>query len=347
MKLYLVDPHDKRLYKNGLFNKELDQNFIVWVRIKKLLLQKKIILDTIDLHPVTKADKIFFFDHDSFTFFNNKISPYLKLCLDNKISKSKLNLVITECPIIKPSSWSKNNHLYYGKIFTWDDSLVDNQKYFHYLWPQNLETNKIKEVPFNKKKLITLINARKTNYAKNELYSLRITAIKFFEKKYPYDFDLYGFGWDKSLNIKYAHSILNTGLYKVSSFILDYINSLRPIPSYMGKIKNKFSVLSRYKYCLCFENMENIDGYITEKIFDCFKARTVPIYLGASNILKYIPKETMIDFRDFNDFDRLYKYLLNISEKEYQSKINSIDKFLKDKFYEWDYKHLVKNIFLK
>ena len=285
MKLYLVDPHDTRLYKNGLFNPTFDPNFIIWVKIKKILLSKNILLDTIDLHPINKADKIFFFDHNKFTLFNSEISPYLRLCLESRISKNKLNLIITECPIIKPYSWIKNNHLYYGKVFTWNDSLVDNKKYFHYLWLQNFENKKPNKVPFKKKKLITLINARKTNYSEGELYSLRNSAIEYFQNKFPNNFDLFGVGWNKLLNIKFIYSILNGNFLKLPIFLTDFLKSLIPLRSYKGVIENKLEVLSKYKFCICFENMKNIDGYITEKIFFIFSKQIQNLYFESTSNL--------------------------------------------------------------
>src|SRR3990167_252070 len=105
MSLYLIDPHEKRLYKNGIFNTHLDPNFISLKKVRRTLLGKGILLDTIDLHPVEKADKIFFFDHQNFSIFTNTLSPYLKLCMEKRIPKKKLNLIIIECPIIKPESW--------------------------------------------------------------------------------------------------------------------------------------------------------------------------------------------------------------------------------------------------
>lgn len=347
MKLYLIDPYDGRFYKNNLFNQKLFPNLTVWIKIKKLLLTKKIILDTIDLHSVKDADKIFFFDHNNFSLSNNDLRPYLKICLKNNISKEKLNLVIIECPIIKPSNWIKKNHNYYEKIFTWNDALIDNKKYFHYLWLQNTKFYLNKEVPFNNKKFITLINARKTNYSSNELYSLRNYAIQFFEKNYPNDFDLYGVGWNKPLSLKFIFSALKGNFIKIPIFIKDYLDSFISHSSYRGEIEDKITILSQYKYCLCFENMKNIDGYITEKIFDCFKAKTIPIYFGAQNILKYIPKQSFIDYRDFNNFGKLSNYLSNISEKNYQNKIDSINLFLKSDFRKWDYQHFTKNIFFK
>ena len=72
-------------------------------------------------------------------------------------------------------------------------------------------------------------------------------------------------------------------------------------------------------------------GYITEKIFDCFKARSVPIYWGASDIEKYIPKDCFIDFRDFASYEDLLNFLTSIDEKRYNFYIDNIEKLLADK----------------
>lgn len=34
------------------------------------------------------------------------------------------------------------------------------------------------------------------------------------------------------------------------------------------------------KHYFCFENVRDLPGYITEKIFDCFFAEYIPIYWG-------------------------------------------------------------------
>ena len=41
-----------------------------------------------------------------------------------------LYLVILESAHIRPENWKKENHKYFKKIFIWDESWVDNKKYF-------------------------------------------------------------------------------------------------------------------------------------------------------------------------------------------------------------------------
>jgi len=346
MKLFLIDPLYKHFYKNGMFNLAIDPAFITSVNARNYLLKKGIILDTIDLHPLEKADKIFFLDHQDFSFFN-KFNPHLKSCLQKKIPKKKLNLIITECPVIKPETWSPKNHTFYDKIFTWDETIVDNKKYFFYYWVQNIESGKIPNIPFFKKKLLTLINAQKTNYLPNELYSLRIKAIRFFEKKHPSDFDLYGIGWGKPLKIKHIYSALKYKPHKIFSFVKDYFDSLRGFPSYKDQVADKISVLSKYKFSICFENMQGINGYVTEKIFDSFKAHCVPVYLGAKNIDQLVSPNTFIDFCRFANFDDLYRFMTNMDEKTYNQYLSNIDEFLKStRIKKWGPQSFCQKVYL-
>ena len=112
------------------------------------------------------------------------------------------------------------------------------------------------------------------------------------------DFDLYGRGWPTELK------------------------------SYRGPIARKSDVLKQYKFSICYENIKNIPGYITEKMFDCFRAGCVPVYWGASNVNDYIPKNCFIDRTQFASNEELYQYLKNMNAQEYEEYICAIKSFL-------------------
>lgn len=346
MKLFLIDPHDARLYNDGLFDINLDPNFILWRQVRDFVKKRGIQIATIDRYPLEEAERLYFLDHNFFSLQKKGVSPYLQKCIDEGIPKSKLSLAISECPIIKPESWDPENHSYYSRIYTWNDSLIDHKKYYPYRWMQNIN-GAIKDiVPFREKKLLTLINAHKTNYLPKELYSKRIEAIRFYQKYYPNDFDLYGIGWDQPLNIKFVYSVLKGNILKVPQFLRDYISSYQGYSAYKGSVEDKIETMSKYKFCLCFENMHKIDGYITEKIFDALKAGCVPIYLGAENIKKYVPAEAFVDFRDFSNFKKLTAFLQDMTEQQYQGYLHARYLFLKNDFKNWDYKHFSDDVFL-
>ena len=343
-KLYLIEPHYQHLYQNRCFDKK---KYPMNYKIRQLLKKKGVILDTVDLHDIRKADKIFFVDFNDFTFFDRRRSKYLDLCIKYNVPKKKLNLIIFECPVIKPYNWYKDNHKYFSKIFTWNDSVVDNKKYFHFFVPIPSDGIKTRTLTFASKKLLVLINMNKVNYFDHELYSLRRNAIRFFERHHKVEFDLYGVGWSKPLKLKFIYSILKGNTSKLPNFISDYLDNLKGFPSYRGEVKNKYKILSRYKYSLCFENMSDVDGNISEKIFDCFKAKCVPVYYGGKNIADYVPEDLFIDFRKFSNFEELYIYLKNITKKQYNQHIDRIKRFLISKqFKKWDYIHYCNDIFL-
>ena len=89
-----------------------------------------------------------------------------------------------------------------------------------------------------------------------------------------------------------------------------------------------------YKFSICFENAINLPGYITEKIFECFFAGCIPVYLGANNVEVHIPSNCFIDFRKFNNYDELYNFMSNMNDStilEYQTNIQN---FLNSKEYK-------------
>jgi hypothetical protein len=59
------------------------------------------------------------------------------------------------------------------------------------------------------------------------------------------------------------------------------------------EIKDKWEILSRFKYGIAYENF-NSKYYWSEKIVDCFLAFSMPIYVGTDNISDYFPEESYI-----------------------------------------------------
>lgn len=93
-------------------------------------------------------------------------------------------------------------------------------------------------------------------------------------------------------------------------------------------VDDKIKTISNYKFSLCFENT-SFPGFITEKIIDCFKAGTIPIYLGTPDITKFIPADTFIDMRKFKSMEKLLSFLLQIHYRYALELISNGRKFLK------------------
>jgi len=100
----------------------------------------------------------------------------------------------------------------------------------------------------------------------------------------------------------------------------------------------KLLKMNEFKFNLCFENCYDelwSNNYITEKIIDCFKAKTIPIYYGASNIELLIPNDLYIDYRDFKDINELNKYLKAFTKSQSESMTERAFEFVSNKFNFW------------
>lgn len=265
-------------------------------------------------------DMISSFDEmDAFLFLD---FPKLDTSYVQKAFKAKkpMYLVLFECEVIKPNNWDVNNHKFFDKVFTWNDDIVDNKKYIKINFSQTIP-NKINKDLTKKEKLCTLIAGNKKVNHSLELYSKRLDAIRWFEHYHPEDFDFYGIGWDEySHPNRYIRFLLRK--IKISTLLKTHYKT------YQGKVKSKKEVLEKYNFAICYENARDIPGYITEKIFDCFFAGCIPIYWGANNISKHIPKECFIDKRDFNTYAQLYNYMKSMTEEIYIQYLVHIEKFI-------------------
>ena len=289
----------------------------IYAKLKTFLKQRDICLNTYDIPTVKPPYRNI---HIDLPYPLPSSFPVWKIIL----SERKKNILLCyEPPIVNPFNYMKIFHHFFIKIYTCIDELVDNKKYFKFRFPKLSRGINTRPKKFKDKKFLTLINSNKLPFCPfkplsffgKELYSERIKAIEFFEQNTPEKFFLYGKGWNKPKKYNVKEKIL--GFKKYST--------------YKGEFVDKIELLSNFKYCLCFENLTNVNGYITEKIFDCFKARCVPIYWGAENIEKYIPKDCFIDFRDFKDFKKLLAFLDSIDETKYNSYIENIEMLLTDK----------------
>ena len=60
----------------------------------------------------------------------------------------------------------------------------------------------------------------------------------------------------------------------------------------------------------------DLEGWVTEKLFDCLRAGAVPVYLGAPDIERWVDSACFIDMRRFADYDELRTFLHGLSPAE-------------------------------
>lgn len=116
-------------------------------------------------------------------------------------------------------------------------------------------------------------------------------------------------------------------------------NYLKNVSCYHGK--ELLELFNEYKFVICFENSFE-DGYITEKIFNVFLAKSIPIYDGPSNIDDYLEKGSYLSFHDSELIKKIM--ILKEDKKKYLKIVNYCkisDNYDNEK---WDEKFIKKVI---
>ena len=132
---------------------------------------------------------------------------------------------------------------------------------------------------------------------------------------------------DKKFCLTINRSKLNTEINHLTN-LLELIDQVDNIELHTDIILNKscynspelLNIFSQYKFIICYEN-SYAPGYITEKIFNCFFAQTIPIYKGSPIIEQYINISSFIDARNINKAINLIKKL-NSNESTYNDYIS-------------------------
>jgi hypothetical protein len=234
----------------------------------------------------------------------------------NLLGRRNVKLVgflIMEPPVVAPRLYSALPELtrHFERVYVHNTegdgySLkgVDRTRLRSFKWPQpNLGVLYPYWSASERKNRIVVINGNHIPRSLHgELYSKRISAMASLARSN--NVDLYGRGWGKW----WSHR----------SMWPPYWFNYRTLMSiYRGACDSKYEVLSQYRFSLCFENMA-MEGYVTEKIFDCFYAGCVPLYLGAKNIQELIPSEAYVDCRQFSSWEALSAHVMNMSAQQFE-----------------------------
>lgn len=291
-------PFDETFCKDEIFNLSSvynrDNCLYPYVYVKEKLLSQGVELHTYDVGILKEYDKLILFNYNSLV--SDVIGTFFKK--EDKI------LYLFEPPPILPMMWSPDSLQKFkeqvGRIYTYAETLLDNQSFFKFNYPQSIPENQAaNKVNFSAQRpyLLTLIGSNHSTDYPGELYTLRRQLVKYFSMVTE-DFHIYGSHWE--------------------------------LPSYKGRCSNKLEVLRNYTYSLCIENYA-MPGYITEKIFDSFFAGTIPVYFGAPDVAKHIPSNSFIHLRDFNSMEAMVHRLQSMPTEEIAQYRRNIESFLSGK----------------
>lgn len=301
-----IDPSSKAYYEDSLFDEanqtlNRDDTLAPFIRLKKALEQQG--------REVHTADKL---------LHNGHLAEYYSLGVLENFREFRVRgnvilkaFIIFEPPVVDPHLYKALPELTasFERVYVHNTegdgySLreVDCSKLRKLYWPQPRKDVLIEFWARDERmRRIVMINGnhKPASFA-GELYGVRIEALAALAKIDAVD--LYGRGWDRW----WSRNSMWWPYWKCRGTLMSI---------YKGQCASKYEVLSRYSFALCFENM-SMKQYITEKIFDCLYAGTIPLYLGAKDITDLIPEDAYIDCRKYSSWEEMYDEIMCLSEDE-------------------------------
>jgi len=150
-------------------------------------------------------------DHDTLHAIIISNPVRVKEITQKNYPPKKLVTYLWEPPAVHAEQFRQSIYALSDIVFTWDDDLVDNKKFFKLTYPQ-LPSFIVEPLPFHQKKFCCIMAGNYRSHYAYELYSARRTTIRFFEKHAPDKLDLYGRCWGTNYKTykKYAPSKLTT-----------------------------------------------------------------------------------------------------------------------------------------
>jgi hypothetical protein len=233
-----------------------------------------------------------------------------------------------ECPIVEPRLFRALPRVsrHFRRVFSWSDS--DSLKRFtgadlrlhRFCWPQSFDDVHEEIWRNTDRKFLVMINGNKLpRLYCQELYTKRLEAVEFFSR--TGEIDLYGKGWDGP-SVRVGRTWVPWTLKRPWVALGRRWDRIRPAPllvaarrAYRGTVPTKADVLGHYTFALCFENCI-LKGWITEKIFDCLFAGTIPVYWGAPEIADVVPANCFVDMRNFGNYGELRRFLQSLSTSD-------------------------------
>jgi alpha(1,3/1,4) fucosyltransferase len=302
-------------YNNGNKIFDLDDKVVNFCNLNYqyyLLKQKFALLgydfSTMDINPIETSDAV--------------IYRNVPVDLPAREKRDRSFLIMLESRAVRPRNYDLGTHEFFAKIFTNADDLVDDRKYYKVNYTREFPSS-LRDRLEGKEKFCVLIAANKKQEDPQELTSERLRLIRWFDRNHPEEFDLYGKDWDLYTFSGPPRYLKRLNRYRCIRKLFAQLPSC-----YRGMAESKSETLSKYRFCIAYENVSGVNGYITEKLFDAFIAGCVPVYFGAPNITAHVPKDCFIDRRDFVSHEDLYSHMKSITDWQFREYIERIEAYL-------------------
>lgn len=219
---------------------------------------------------------------------------------DNKEIKKDIKIILC---VENCNFWPHYNH--YNKYGNFNDQLISIYLYNHF--NKFIKTDKYIVIP-----IIYL----QIDYFNKYLNTIKPSIFTpFNEKKFCLVCSVVRNNYNNNLDL-----VLNRLKQIGDCEYIQNISILRDKSCYHDE--TLLNIFNQYKFIYVFENSIT-DGYITEKIFNCFFAKTIPIYFGPNDKYRYFNNNSFINIETFNDDTFNYVKFLNENENIYNDFINN------------------------
>jgi alpha(1,3/1,4) fucosyltransferase len=248
----------------------------------------------------------------------HKVAFELHHNAQRKVSKIPSYAYLYEDPLVRPLNGDPQHLQHYQRVFTSNENLVDNQHTLRLAYPNSLllEAN----CGFDERDLFCVMIASNKALLHEDgrgLHATRVATIRFFENFAPEIFGLYGRGWDSPAVLPGTMGRIKKRLYEWQSKWMPARVDKTPFPSFKGSVNHKADVLKRAKFSICYENSRGAPGYVTEKIFDCLRFGTVPVYIGNMGRVNVIPEAAYINRDHFSSDGDMLTFLKSVTLTQY------------------------------
>jgi len=294
-------------------------------------------MDSWDMMPLDQADCVWFMD-----------LPDTRMEYEDARRRARPGtpfvLQVMETPAGRSQNFEPKNQALFDYIVTYQQQVRHTDHCIPYRLPHSLGGFHGEHVPLEQRKCLVMVNSNRVEGwfaprqpglvglpglgrhlagwhmplwswacpARGELYSWRRSFAREAEKTSQQALDIIGYNW---------------GCERVS-WLAPYGRGPYKCRVSDGTDK-KLQIISDYRFTISVENYRGRHDYISEKIFDPLVAGSVPVYLGDENITRVVPKNMIVDVRDFNSQRELLRYLAGCSKSEWQGYYDAGQAFLK------------------
>ena len=315
----LIEPASWKLMRDGFFDSSLiptggDDLQAPWRHLKTRLEERGLAVHTSDF-----LDELPRESHKLFVAVSG-LSDYAAIARRPDVTMTAY--IALECPAVEPKIYRRlpSVQRIFRRVLSWSDtkSLLPYTRRpvdiaHRFCWPQSFDRVHEPQWQNRERGFVVMINSNKLpRLYLNELYTRRLAAVEYFNRFR--EVDLYGPNWGSMPN-RVGKTWVPYTARRVQRVVWERWQRIHPDPIYKaareahrGIAKSKADTLSRYTFALCFEN-QVLRGWMTEKLFDCLYAGTVPVYWGAPDVTDFVPPEAFIDMRQFRDFAELRAFL--------------------------------------